>query len=180
MKLAKVKEPMWKCNAVSPSRPSQSYPRKPPSLCSPTDRQTDRQVEKMAKTGSTSRSVRPLVLLGASSKPWRSHYRRCPSTGDVTPLSAPEKTSNREANVPSTRLCKTLFPSPRPCISPDFVTASQEAVITRHCAASLYLQQDHQQPLVVPGGVAADVLLQLAAELWRGEKNRLMTLVGSS
>lgn len=34
----------------------------------------------------------------------------------------------------------------------------------------LYLQQDHQQLLIVPRGVTADVFLQLAAELWRKEE----------
>lgn len=79
------------------------------------------------------------------------------------------------------RLRKTLFPSSHPSISHDFVMASQEAVIIRHCAASLYLQQDHQQLLIVPRGVAADILLQLAAELWRERRGKvLMTRVGSS
>lgn len=102
-------------------------------------------------------------------------------TGGVPPPGRSHRsqnTSNREAEVPSKRL---LFPSSRPYILHDFVMASQEAVITRHCAASLYLQQDHQQLLIVPGGVVADILLQLAAELWRERRGGevQMTRVGS-
>lgn len=52
--------------------------------------------------------------------------------------------------------------------------ASPETLIMWKGISPLYLQQDHQQFLIVPGSVTADVALQLGTEVWeqeeRGEK----------
>lgn len=151
------------------------------------DKQTDRRASGRAdiitKTGSTNRSARIMETSLSSC----SHLRLTPEDHITDGVPPPRDhislkiRDNREPKVPSTRQRETSFPSSCPYISHDFVMASQEAVIIRHCTASLYLQQDHQQLLIVPGGVAADILLQLAAELWweRQGGGVRMTLMGS-
>lgn len=44
----------------------------------------------------------------------------------------------------------------------------------------LYLQQDHQQFLIVPRGVTTDIFLQLGSELWKEEEQTPADAVSST
>lgn len=112
-------------------------------------------------------------------KPLKITFAEYPGNTRITFLSAHQNTTKNQPPV----WCHFLHSALKPLVIRNSSTRDShylQTVWLHLFFYLLYLQQDHQQFLIVPRGVTADLFLQLGTELWKEEEQAAAYTVSST